>query len=59
MNAPSLFAAGTNKYRANTNVGIGVGIGGTVTEAPARSEGPWKVAIGGSASMVNGKKICK
>ena len=30
MNAPSLFAAGTNKYRANTNVGIGVGVGGTV-----------------------------
>ena len=40
MNAPSLFAAGTNKYRANTNVGIGVGIGGT-------------------ASVINGKKICK
>lgn len=61
MNAESQFSAGTNKFRANTNVGIGVGIGGTVAQADAlkTTQSPWKVAIDGAAAVVSGKKICK
>ena len=30
MSAPLLFSAGTNKWKADTNMGIGIGIGGSV-----------------------------